>query len=332
MGICLHSVLSPVQLLLPSGMPPAASLSSLRLVARDIKLSHSVFALPFAVLAACIARPADAPWPRFAGQLGLVVVCMVAARSWAMMVNRLADASIDAKNPRTARRVFASGELSTPKGWLIASGFAAAFVASASLFGLLMDNWWPAVLAIPVLLWIALYSWTKRFTWLCHVFLGGALAASPLAAALAVDPGAVGLWPLTGPALQVASHPAVWWLAGMVLTWVAGFDIIYALQDVDFDRREGLFSLPASLGPGVAMWISRALHVAAAAMLWMAMRSDPRFGPIFMAGVFVAWGLLIMEHLVLLRRGMAGLDMAFFTLNGIVSCALGLAGCIDLVK
>ncbi len=313
-------------------MPAPPALAQFRLVARDIKLSHSVFALPFAVLAACIARPVDSPWPRFAAQLGLVVVCMVAARSWAMMVNRLADAAIDSKNPRTARRVFASGELNAQRGWFIAAAFAAAFVAAASLFGLLMGNWWPATLALPVLAWIALYSWTKRFTWLCHIFLGGALAASPLAAALAVDPAAVGLSPLPGQPLLATAHHAVWWLAGMVLTWVAGFDVIYALQDVEFDRREGLFSMPASLGASAAMWVSRSLHLAAAAMLWMALRGDPRFGPIFMSGVFVAWGLLLMEHLVLLRRGMAGLDMAFFTLNGIVSCALGLAGCIDLLN
>ncbi len=307
----------------------------IRLVARDIKVSHSVFALPFAVLAACIARPQAGSWSRFAVQLGLVVVCMVAARSWAMMVNRLADSAIDAKNPRTARRTFASGELSTSRGWIIAAGFAAAFVAAASLFGVVMGNWWPALLSLPVLAWIALYSWTKRFTWLCHIFLGGALAASPIAAALAVDPGAVGLTGSLGGAVGVvgvAAKPAVWWLAGMVLAWVAGFDVIYALRDVEFDRREGLFSVPASLGTNAAMWVSRGLHVAAGTMLWMAMQSDPRFGVIFMSGVFVAWGLLVMEHLVLLRRGMAGLDMAFFTLNGVVSCAVGLAGCIDLLE
>jgi 4-hydroxybenzoate polyprenyltransferase len=175
------------------------------------------------------------------------------------------------------------------------------------------------MLALPVLLWIAFYSFTKRFTALCHVFLGGALAASPLAAAIAMDP------------TSLTAMPALWWLAGMVVLWVGGFDVIYALQDVDFDRTTGLHSIPARLGPERAIWVSRAMHAAAAACLVAAAMVDSRFGIIFPTGVGMVLALLVAEHVVLAKRGKAGLEMAFFTLNGVVSCLLGAAGILDLL-
>jgi 4-hydroxybenzoate polyprenyltransferase len=258
---------------------------------------------------------------------------MVAARTWAMLVNRLVDRRFDAGNARTARRVFASGAVSAKTGWLTAGSAAGVFFIAAAGFGVgfggSMENWWPLILAGPVLAWIAFYSWTKRFTWWCHAVLGSALAASPLAAAISVDPGAVGL-PGLGGAEVGAVVPAVWWLAGFVLCWVAGFDVIYALQDVEFDRGRGLRSVPASLGVGAALWISRGLHAAAAGLLFMAWRSDGRFGVIFAAGVALAAGLLVLEHAVLAKRGKAGLDMAFFTINGIVSVVVGGAGVVEV--
>ena len=168
-------------------------------------------------------------------------------------------------------------------------------------------------------MWIAFYSLTKRFTWLCHVFLGGALAASPLAATLAVRPEAL------------AESPAIWLLAAMVLLWVAGFDVIYALADRAFDRDAGLFSVPARFGVGGAQWIARGLHIGAAACLVLAWALDDRFGWIFAGGVALTLALLIIEHQVVRKRGEAGLDMAFFTINGIVSVVLGAAGIIDAV-
>ncbi|MCC6229358.1 MAG: 4-hydroxybenzoate octaprenyltransferase [Phycisphaerales bacterium] len=285
----------------------------------DIKLAHSVFALPFAILAAVAARPVDGAWSRFAGQLVVVVVCMVLARTWAMMINRLVDRAFDARNARTARRALAAGRISPSQGWAIALVCAAMFVGAAAMFWVFFDNRWPVMLSAPVLAWIAFYSFTKRFTWLCHVFLGGALAASPLAAAIAVDPS------------SLSRLPVLWYLAGMVVLWVAGFDVIYAIQDLEFDQREGLSSIPARLGLRGAMWTSRVLHSGAFAMLLQAWRAEPRFGPIFGAAVGLVAALLVMEHVVLARRGNAGLDMAFFTLNGIVSCALGAAGCVDLL-
>lgn len=291
----------------------------------DIKLAHSVFAMPFALLGAFLVAPhrADAPehgidWATLGQLLVLVVLCMVFARNWAMLFNRIADAKLDADNPRTARRAFASGKLSLRDGRLLLALNAAGFMLVCTLFGVLHGNWWPTILGLPVLAWIGFYSLTKRFTWLCHVFLGGALAASPIAAAIAVNP-------------QLLPHtPAVFWIAGMVLCWVAGFDIIYALQDLDYDRSAGLRSMPARFGWRGALWISRALHLLAIGCLLMALRTNDRLGVLFGAGIALVAGLLVWEHALLIRRGKAGIPMAFFTLNGVVSVVLGASGCIDI--
>ncbi|MGD1917014.1 MAG: 4-hydroxybenzoate octaprenyltransferase [Phycisphaerales bacterium] len=308
------------QLATPSRTP---ALGSLLLIARDIKLAHSVFALPFAVLAAFMVAPrvesGGIDWAGMAGLLALVLVCMVAARTWAMVVNRLADRKIDAANPRTKGRVFASGELSPRSGWLALMACAGLFLAACALFGVFFGNWWPVALGVPVLAWIAFYSFTKRFTWLCHVFLGGALAASPLAAAIAV--GGIG----------TMAEPALWLLAGMVLLWVAGFDAIYALQDLDFDREAGLRSIPARFGWKRANVLSRVMHVAAVSCLIGVLLTTPAFGVVFGVGVLAAIGLLVYEHVVLARRGAAGIPMAFFTLNGMVSILLGLTGVVDVL-
>ncbi len=295
--------------------------------AGDIKIAHSVFAMPFAVLGAFLAwgRFSTAPGAvaettaHIAGQLALVVACMVLARTWAMLVNRLADARFDAANPRTAKRAVASGRLGTRAGWLIALACAAAFVLITAGFWVWFANPWPIVLAVPVLGWLALYSYAKRFTWLCHVLLGTALAISPLAAALAVRPAAL------------REVLALYALAGMVVLWVAGFDVIYALQDTAFDRARGLFSIPSRLGVGPAMWLSRAMHAGTWGCLLAAWQLDPRFGPVFGVALVLVAGLLIFEHLHLARRGEAGLEMAFFTINGIVSCVVGGLGVVDVV-
>src|SRR5690606_5668496 len=150
------------------------------------------------------------------------------------------------------------------------------------------------------LAWIGFYSFTKRFTASCHLFLGGALAASPVAAAIAVDPAAL------------ATAPAVWLIAGMVLVWVAGFDVIYALQDIDFDRESCLRSVPARLGWRGAPWVSRALRAAAIAFLVAAWRADARLGGLFLGAVAAVVALLVAEHAVLARRGAAGIPLAFF--------------------
>ncbi|HYE02375.1 MAG TPA: UbiA family prenyltransferase, partial [Phycisphaerales bacterium] len=149
--------------------------------------------------------------------------------------------------------------------------------------------------------------------------LGIALAASPLAAALAIRPGAL------------ADAPALWWLAGMVTLWVAGFDVVYAMQDIDFDRGRGLRSIPARLGVRGAAWASRALHLGAVGCLLLAGRAEPRLGALYWVGVGGVVALLLAEHAIVALRRRPGLEAVYFTLNGVVSCVLGTAGVLDVV-
>lgn len=313
--------------------PPSPGwFSSLKLAALDIKLAHSIFAMPFAILGAVLATPVlragqptdlerraglDASWRTFCIQLGIIVLCMVFARTWAMLVNRLADRRFDQANARTARRLIASGALPLARARAITLATALAFIAATALF-LIFHNPWPLSLSVPVLAWIALYSFTKRFTFLCHIFLGGALAISPLAAAIAIRPAAL------------ADTPALWFISAFVLLWVAGFDILYAIQDIDFDRAQGLSSIPAKLGLRGSRHASRALHFVAFIALASAVHAEPRFGLAIQIAVGLVALLLIAEHVVVARRGLAGIPMAFFTINGVVSCLLGVAGALDL--
>ena len=315
----LESVVFQKSRLFETGWP-----RSTLLALSDIKLAHSVFALPFAVLGAFLAaRAGDVPAPRFAGQLALILLCMFFARTWAMLVNRLADWRFDRENPRTARRIIASGRLSPREGWLVALACAACFMICCALFWFFFANPWPTILGLPVLGWIALYSYTKRFTFLCHLFLGGALAASPIAAAIAVAPQTI----FGFETLQ----PAIYLIGGFVLFWVAGFDIAYALADIDFDRATGLHSIPARLGPRGALWAARFLHFNALVCLLLAWLSAEPFGPLMLGAIGAVSGVLIAEHIILARRGVAGLPLAFFTLNGFISLLLGAAGVTDIL-
>lgn len=307
---------------------------SLRLAALDIKLAHSVFALPFAVLGAFLAAGTGGTgaedggaiaWGRFGGQLGLVVVCMVFARTWAMLFNRLVDARFDAMNPRTRGRAVASGALGIRRAWGLAACSALLFVVATAGFLALYGNPWPLTLSGAVLGWIAFYSLTKRFTALCHVFLGSALAVSPVAAAIAVEPSVMLSWPIGDVGRGVLL------LAGFVMVWVAGFDVIYALQDLEFDRETGLHSVPSRCGWRGAIWVSRVLHGAGLVVLGLAVWVTPGLGVLTWIGVGLVAGLLAMEHVTLARRGKAGIPMAFFTYNGIVSCGLGVLGVVDVV-
>lgn len=292
-------------------------------IARDIKLSHSVFAMPFAVLGAFLAtthRASDgvgSKWPTWA-EMGLVLACMVFARTFAMCVNRFADADIDAQNPRTAGRAVPSGAVTKAAMGGAALLSAAAFLASCAGF-LVWRNPWPAALALPVLALLASYSYMKRFTWACHLVLGVSLAVSPCAAAIALDP-------------TVLQTPEPWLLAGMVVCWVAGFDILYALQDVESDREHGIFSIPASLGVKTALLLSRGLHLLAAACLLVLAFAGTRFGLAFQIAVGASCALLLLEHILVARDAKKHLPMVFFTLNGVISLVLGAAGVWDLMK
>ena len=298
------------------------AIAAVRVIAEDIKLAHSVFALPFAVLAASMAafHAGDGiiEWRTFAVPLLLVVVAMIFARTAAMLANRILDHRIDGRNPRTAGRAIPSGRLplGAAIGALVGSSFG--FLAICAVFGVLRENWWPLILGLPVLAWITAYGLFKRFTWFCHVWLGASLALSPVAAAIAIDPSSL-------------ATPAIWLLAGMVLCWVAGFDVIYALQDVEVDRRDGLNSIPARFGVDGALMISRGLHVAAVACLYGVSRTQPGFGGAFLAAVVLVTGLLVVEHATVRQWGTTRMALTFVTLNGLVSIVVGIAGLGDLV-
>lgn len=296
------------------------------MIAADIKLAHSVFAMPFALLAAFMAAnngndgaSQSLDWARLAGQLVLVILAMIFARTVGMVANRLLDRRIDQANPRTAGRALPSGRLSVAAAWQATLLCAAGFFACCAAFGMLYANWWPLTLGPFVLLWISAYGLLKRFTALCHIYLGSSLAISPLAAAIAIDPH------------SLTHQPSLWLLSAMVLCWVAGFDIIYALQDMEVDRRDGLHSIPARLGVARAMWISRGLHVAALACLVATLIIDDRMGLIFGVGVVIVAALLLYEHLTVSRWGTTKIALAFFTLNGVISCLLGALGIADVL-
>jgi 4-hydroxybenzoate polyprenyltransferase len=216
--------------------------SKLATFARDIKIGHTVFALPFALLSTFIA--ADG-WPPL-GKLVLILLCMVTARSLAMAANRLLDAQLDALNPRTARRAIPAGTLSRTFYLMISLLCAVAFIASTASFYVLYRNPWPLWLSVPVLAFLCAYPLLKRFTRLCHYYLGMALGLAPVCAWIAVR--------------GVLAPPPLW-MAGAVLCWTAGFDIIYACQDYESDVAGGVFSVPARLGIRRALWVARFTHV-----------------------------------------------------------------------
>ncbi len=286
-------------------------------IAGDIKLSHTVFAMPFALLATYLSAGSADRLPGL-DEFFLIVLCMFLARTVAMTVNRLADAGLDASNPRTAGRALPSGRLDRRFMILAAVICAASFIAAAGGFWWLRSNPWPVILSPGVLLFLAGYSYTKRFTWLCHVYLGVALALSPVAAVIAIEPGYLGV---TAP----------WLLAGMVACWVGGFDVIYALQDVEHDRSLGLYSMPAKLGIGRALWVGRALHALAAVCLLILWHHSPLLGVWFLSASVLTLVLLAFEHALVGRSRTHHIHIAFLTVNGVISLLLGAAGIIEVV-
>ncbi|KAB2958776.1 MAG: 4-hydroxybenzoate octaprenyltransferase [Thermoanaerobaculia bacterium] len=284
-----------------------AALERLRIVLEMIKFEHTLFALPFALAGMLLAAGG---WPRWA-TVGWILVAMVGARSAAMGFNRLADREIDAANPRTAGRALPARRVSP--------AFVAAFVA-VSLALLVLAAWRlnPLCLALsPVAIAVLLgYSYAKRFTWASHLLLGVALAGAPLGAWIAV-------------AGRFAATPAV--LAGAVVTWVAGFDVLYALQDEHFDRRAGLHSVPARFGVVASLWISGLLHVATLGLLAaLPYVYPPGLGGAYWLGVAGCAALLAVQHALVRPGDLSRLDAAFFTANGVLSIWLLAALAADL--
>jgi len=284
-------------------------------VARDIKLSHSVFALPWALLSAFLAAGSSPAWGRFAGQVGLIVVCMVSARTVAMAMNRVLDAKLDAINPRTAGRAIPAGRISVRQYLFVTIVFAVLFFLSTAGFGWAFGNWWPARLSVFVLAFLCAYPLLKRFTSLCHYYLGAALALAPVCAWVAVA-GTVELTPFL--------------IAGAVLFWTAGFDVIYACQDYASDVATGVFSVPARMGVGPALWVARASHVLSVGFMISLGRGVPAFGTIYFVGVTLAAGLLVVEHWLVRADDLSKVGLAFFTINGVISLVVGTLGVVDI--
>ncbi|MDB4972933.1 MAG: putative 4-hydroxybenzoate polyprenyltransferase [Myxococcaceae bacterium] len=271
--------------------------STLERVGSLVKFSHTIFALPFALAAVVLALPqGHFTW----GKLGLIVLAIAAARTAAMAFNRLVDRDIDADNPRTRDRELPRGALSVAFVRALVLGCCAVFVACAALLGPL-----PLWLS-PVALALALgYSYVKRYSSLCHLVLGAAIAFAP-----------GGAWIALGA--PVTSAP--WLLVLGVASWVGGFDILYSLQDEHFDRAAGLFSIPARFGTVGALWISGGLHLATLACLLGVGLTLGR-GLAFYAGVAVIALILAYEHWLVRPDDLSKMDKAFFDLNGYVSVA-----------
>jgi 4-hydroxybenzoate polyprenyltransferase len=299
---------TPVEAGAPTAPAPALpSASAVVTFGRMVKFSHTVFALPFALAAAAIAARGHGIT---VGRLVAIVLAMVGARTAAMGFNRIVDRDIDAKNPRTAGRELPAGKVSLAAAVVLTVASAALFVGAAAWLG-------PLCLKLsPVALGLVLgYSYTKRFTWLCHLFLGLAIAAGPGGAWIAVR------GDVAGPAL---------WLMLAVATWIGGFDILYALADRDFDRSAGLHSIPARFGVRGALLASGALHVVTVVAMVLLARAGG-LGFIYLAGVALIAGILIWEHAIVRPNDLSRLDMAFFNLNGYVSVAFFVATLADVL-
>lgn len=273
-----------------------------------IRFSHTVFALPFALLSALLAWR-DVPF-RLRDLLG-ILVCMVLARSAAMAFNRLVDRRLDAENPRTAGRHLPAGLLGTGTVWAFTVACCAGFVAATLLF---LPNRLPIFLSVPVLAFLLGYSFAKRFTSWCHYWLAAALMLSPVATWIA----------LTG---TVTPTPCL--LAAVIFFWVGGFDILYACQDVDFDRQRGLFSIPARFGVPRALKIAAASHALTVLGLF-ALWWGAGLGPVFLTGVLVVTGLLVWEHRLVRPDDLSRVNQAFFHVNALISLGLFAVGALDL--
>ena len=270
-----------------------------------IKFSHTIFALPFAFSAAFLAAN-GLPSTR---QLLFIALAMVGARTAAMSLNRLIDAKIDAKNPRTATRALPAGALS-PASVLIA------IIASTGLlfYAAYQLNPLCFILSPVALGFLVLYSYCKRFTSLAHVVLGICLAGAP-----------IGAW----IALRGSIDPPAITLGLLVLFWVAGFDILYALQDLSFDRESGLHSIPVKFGVQGSLWTARIFHLLTVVLFFLLMQ-QLSLGSWFLAGIICMTGMLLYEHWLLRAGDLSKLDAAFFTMNGYISITFLVSAVLDI--
>ena len=277
-----------------------SALGKLTTLLEMIKFSHTVFAFPFALMGVVLASLASGTAPSFA-QVFWICLAMVGARTGAMGLNRIIDARIDADNPRTADRHLPAGKVAVGEAWLLVIGaFALLLLAAWRLNPLCLQ------LAPVAICFLALYSYCKRFTAMAHVVLGICLAAAPIGAWIALR-GDLG-WPVVVLGLAV-------------LFWVAGFDIFYALQDYEFDRQHGLFSIPSRFGIERSFLVARLFHLAMVVLLFLLFFSKG-LGIVYLLGVLVVAGLLIYEHMLVRPDDLSRLDAAFFNMNGYISVTI----------
>jgi 4-hydroxybenzoate polyprenyltransferase len=275
-----------------------ATARNVRVTLEMIKIEHTLFALPFAFLGAVLAA-VGLPTVR---QITWITLAMVGARSCAMAFNRIADRDIDACNPRTKLRALPSGALSVGFAWAFTILSAALFFIAAAMLNLLTLTLAPLALAS-----ILLYSYTKRWTWLSHLVLGWCLAIAPTGAWIAVR--------------GTLDNPVPLLLSLVVMLWTAGFDVLYACQDFDFDRAADLYSIPRKFGIPRSLWISRLLHAGAFAAL-LALYLVTHLGALALIGVIVTGALLIYQHKLVRADDLSRLNAAFFTTNAFVSVIL----------
>jgi 4-hydroxybenzoate polyprenyltransferase len=283
-----------------------AFLHNLRITLEMIKWEHSVFALPFALCGAMLAAGGFPP----VRQLLWIIVAMVAGRSAAMAFNRVADAALDAANPRTQTRALPAGMLTPTFVVTFVVVACAVFVLAASRLNQLALVLSPAALAV-----LLVYSYTKRFTRWSHLVLGFALGIAPAAAWIAV---------------RGALDPRILLLTAAVTFWVAGFDVLYACQDYEFDQQAGLHSIPRYFGVGRALWIARLFHALMLALL-VGVVAAFALGKLAVAGVMIVAALLAYEHSLVSATNLSKLDAAFFTMNGVISVVFSLFVAGDLL-
>jgi 4-hydroxybenzoate polyprenyltransferase len=281
-------------------------LQNIRSFLEAIKFSHTIFALPFALLAASLAFR-ESNFEQI--KIVWIILAMVGARTWAMAINRVVDAQFDALNPRTSSRAVASGTIS--KKSMLLFGFLGAAVFILSAFALSTVAFY---CSIPVLLILASYSYTKRFTFFCHYWLGLCLSLAPL-----------GAW----VALRGTLPTQLFLLMGGITSWVGGFDIIYALQDVHFDSQNGLNSIPSRWGSETALWIARASHIVAA-LFFAAFGVVYHLGAVYFIGLFAAVVLMIQQHMIVRKGSLENINFAFFNLNGWIAVLLFLAASLSI--
>jgi 4-hydroxybenzoate polyprenyltransferase len=324
-------------MLLPQTSPQEQSpagrfFARLRHILEMIRFSHTLFALPFAFLSAVMAWRLRIGEQVPAGQGGLaqagaplwrealgILLCMVTARSAAMAFNRIADWRLDASNPRTAGRHIPQGLLSVGAVAVFAVCSAVGFIAATLLF---LPNRLPLWLSVPVLAFLLGYSWTKRFTSLAHFWLGASLMLAPVAAWIALRGAEVMARP--GDLLPALA------LGTAVLLWTAGFDMIYACQDVEYDREVGLHSIPARIGVAGALRLAAVCHAGMLGLLACVPIVYPAFGKIYWLAVAGVGALLVYEHSLVRPDDLARVNRAFFHVNAVVSLGLFALGTLDL--